>query len=127
MSLLMLVGIITTLLSSEPREHKFKLNNSENLISAVFWAPIREISFQDIKKCFFNFFIGVYRLSDLSMAVMANPFYLDIGFTPQIASVTKVLYRDDTDWSICWRYYCFKIWSSSYLFLRSDNDSISLT
>ena len=32
-----------------------------------------------------------YRLSDLSMAVMANPFYLDIGFTlSEIATVTKI-------------------------------------
>ena len=91
MSLLMLVGIITTLLSSEPREHKFKLNNSENLISSVFWAPIRDF-FSRYKNAFLILiFIGVYRLSDLSMAVMANPFYLDIGFTlSQIASVTKV-------------------------------------
>ncbi len=36
-------------------------------------------------------FIGVYRLSDITMGVMANPFYLDMGFSlTDIASVTKV-------------------------------------
>ncbi|WP_227368450.1 AmpG family muropeptide MFS transporter [Halomonas sp. M20] len=36
-------------------------------------------------------FIGVYRISDLSMAAMANPLYIDLGFTlSQIANVTKV-------------------------------------
>ena len=42
MSSLMLIGIFTTLFSSEPKEHKYKISNSENLISAVFWAPIRD-------------------------------------------------------------------------------------
>jgi len=35
--------------------------------------------------------VGVYKISDLSMAAMANPLYLDLGFSlSQIASVTKV-------------------------------------
>ncbi|WP_110600017.1 AmpG family muropeptide MFS transporter [Salinicola lusitanus] len=36
-------------------------------------------------------FIGIYRISDISMAAMANPLYLSLGFTKSdIASVTKV-------------------------------------
>jgi PAT family beta-lactamase induction signal transducer AmpG len=36
-------------------------------------------------------FIGVFRISDITMGVMANPFYLDLGFTKtQIASIAKV-------------------------------------
>ena len=36
-------------------------------------------------------FIGVFRLSDITMGIMANPFYLDLGFSkPQIANITKV-------------------------------------
>ena len=81
----------TTMFSSEPKEHKFKLEGSSNLISAVFWAPIRDFFSRYKNAVLILFFIGVYRLSDLSMAVMANPFYLDIGFTlSQIATVTKV-------------------------------------
>ena len=91
MSSLMLVGIITTLMSSEPSEHKFKIDRSDNLIVAVFWAPIRDFFSRYKNAILILIFIGVYRLSDLSMAVMANPFYLDIGFTlSQIATVTKV-------------------------------------
>jgi PAT family beta-lactamase induction signal transducer AmpG len=36
-------------------------------------------------------FIGVFRLSDITMGVMANPFYIDMGYSlSEIASVTKV-------------------------------------
>lgn len=35
--------------------------------------------------------IGAYRISDITMGVMANPFYLDLGFSKtEIADVTKV-------------------------------------
>ncbi len=35
--------------------------------------------------------IGAYKLSDITMGVMANPFYLDQGFTKiEIANVTKI-------------------------------------
>lgn len=36
-------------------------------------------------------FIGLFRLSDIAMGVMANPFYIDMGFSKdQIANVSKV-------------------------------------
>lgn len=36
-------------------------------------------------------FIGLFRLSDIAMGVMANPFYIDMGFTlQQIANITKI-------------------------------------
>ena len=36
-------------------------------------------------------FISVYRISDITMGVMANPFYLDMGFSlTEIANITKV-------------------------------------
>ena len=36
-------------------------------------------------------FVGLFRLSDITMGIMANPFYLDLGFTKsEIASITKV-------------------------------------
>lgn len=36
-------------------------------------------------------FIGVFRLSDITMGVMANPFYIDMGYSlEEIASITKV-------------------------------------
>ena len=36
-------------------------------------------------------FIAIYRLSDIAMGIMANPFYLDLGFSKsEIASVGKI-------------------------------------
>lgn len=36
-------------------------------------------------------FIGLFRLSDIAMGVMANPFYVDMGFSlEQIANITKL-------------------------------------
>lgn len=36
-------------------------------------------------------FIGLYRISDITLAIMANPFYLDMGFSKiEIANVTKI-------------------------------------
>ncbi|SMF02915.1 MFS transporter, PAT family, beta-lactamase induction signal transducer AmpG [Alteromonadaceae bacterium Bs31] len=36
-------------------------------------------------------FIGLFRLSDITMGIMANPFYLDLGFSKsQIASISKL-------------------------------------
>jgi PAT family beta-lactamase induction signal transducer AmpG len=36
-------------------------------------------------------FIGLFRLSDIAMGVMANPFYIDVGFSlAQIANVSKI-------------------------------------
>ena len=36
-------------------------------------------------------FIGLFRLSDIAMGVMANPFYIDMGFSlAEIANVTKL-------------------------------------
>ena len=36
-------------------------------------------------------FVGLYRLSDITMGIMANPFYLDLGFTKtQIAQIGKL-------------------------------------
>ena len=36
-------------------------------------------------------FVGLYRLSDITLGVMANPFYTDLGFTKiEIANITKL-------------------------------------
>ncbi|WP_422369244.1 AmpG family muropeptide MFS transporter [Pelagibius sp.] len=36
-------------------------------------------------------FVGLYRLSDITLGVMANPFYIDIGFTKEeIANIAKL-------------------------------------
>lgn len=114
MAVLMLVGIITVLCLKEPERRK---NSDDGGISQA----VEELIEPDTKRHskfarilgrfsravigpFVDFFrrngwyallillfISVYRISDITMGVMANPFYLDMGFTKiQIADVTKV-------------------------------------
>ncbi len=94
MSASMLVGLLTTLLS--PQE------TQKNVV-----APVRSFTewfYQAACMPFIDFFsrygwwalvvlglIATYRISDVVMGVMANPFYQDLGFTKQeVAAVSKV-------------------------------------
>ena len=46
--------------------------------------------------------VGVFRLSDITMGVMANPFYLDMGFSkPVIANITKIFWIFYDYWWRC--------------------------
>lgn len=110
----MLIGIITILVIKEP-DHQ--ANQSADLLEnkierflgvekhATFWQRL-VAGFSDIVLSpFVEFFhrngtmgllilllIGMYKMSDITLNVMAIPFYLDIGFTKiEIAQVTKVL------------------------------------
>jgi len=114
MAALMLVGMLTALIVAEPVRH----GDSESLMfeqrvvdfmsksealpdwlrQAIAWVIGAVVCpFAD----FFTrngwwavvilIFIGVFRLSDLAMGIMANPFYLDLGFTKtEIANIAKI-------------------------------------
>ncbi len=113
MAAVMLIGIVTTLLISEP-EHEID-EATEEVEEAVETAlgvaqsrslPARLLVwFSDaVVSPFVEFFtrngktgflilalIAVYKLSDITMGVMANPFYLDLGFSKkEIADVSKI-------------------------------------
>jgi PAT family beta-lactamase induction signal transducer AmpG len=114
MALFMLIGVITTLSIIEPERLGVKdaWREEERVIRfleryAHIPARLRHISawFIGAVVCPFTdfltrngqtallilLFIGVFRLSDITMGVMANPFYIDMGYTKSdIASVTKV-------------------------------------
>lgn len=115
LSMVMVVGVVTTILISEPerkvsadtwKQEKRVVEFLENathlssrakgiyawLIGAVI-CPFTE---------FFNrngqfaivvlLFIGLFRISDISMGIMANPLYVDVGYTDlQIGLVTKTI------------------------------------
>ena len=110
---LMGIGMVTTLVINEPvhttdrrtraleqrLEHHIGVDDSRTLFTrAAAWFSDAVIS------PFVEFFqrngtmavlilllVGVYKLSDITMGVMANPFYLDLGFSlGDIANVTKV-------------------------------------
>ncbi len=111
---LMLVGIITVLVVNEPEAQigRTTLMREQRVIdfmqnSAHLPTHLRKLTawFIGAVVCpFMDFFqrngrmaitilvfIGLYKLSDITMGVMANPFYLDMGFTKQeIANVSKV-------------------------------------
>jgi len=105
MTSLMLVGVITTLIIKEPEvevtddtekmEEKVvsylaQTSHTGAWRSIVAWFIGAVVCpFADFFKRFGWFsllillFLGTFRLSDIVMGVMANPFYLDLGFTKQ--------------------------------------------
>jgi PAT family beta-lactamase induction signal transducer AmpG len=113
MAALMGVGIVTTLVISEPQhvpdprtralearlEHAVGINSRQSL-----WTRLAAWFSDAVISPFVEFFqrngalavlilllVGAYKLSDITMGVMANPFYLDLGFSKtEIANVTKV-------------------------------------
>ena len=110
MSLLMTIGIMTTLLIQEPVHYGVqsdslfndKLNHLEKSphilrralmrISDIIFSPFIEFFTRNGRMgIVMLLFIGLYKMSDITMGVMANPFYLDLGFSKiEIAQVTKV-------------------------------------
>ena len=114
MAALTSVGIITTFIIREP-EHTIQADTlayEEQLINKIDQATHVKGMLQKITDWFTaavitpfaEFFhrsgkyaliilllIGTYRITDITMAVMANPFYLDLGFSKsEIASVSKL-------------------------------------
>lgn len=97
MALGILAGVVTVLLVAEPAEVDTPmvpdagLSFSRRLLAPLWqpvWAFIQRYGRQAL---LILAFIGLYRLSDLIFGVMANPFYLDIGFSKtDIANVSKI-------------------------------------
>jgi PAT family beta-lactamase induction signal transducer AmpG len=89
----MLVGIVTVLFSPEPtrRELPPAKNAAEWLRSALvepFADFLRRYGWQ---AALILALIAIYRISDVVMGIMANPFYVDMGFTKdEVAAVTKI-------------------------------------
>lgn len=114
MALLMLIGVVTTLCIAEPDRSAAKdawleeervvqyLEKHAHLparartvgawfIGAVVCPFVDFFMRNGRVAVFILLFIGVFRLSDITMGIMANPFYIDMGYTKaDIASVTKV-------------------------------------
>lgn len=87
------VGWLTVLLSPEPKhpaEAKPAAEKAPFLVSAA--APFRNFFERFGKGAFLVLLlIATYRISDIVMGVMANPFYADMGFTKEeVAAVSKV-------------------------------------
>jgi PAT family beta-lactamase induction signal transducer AmpG len=106
MAVAMSVGLVTTLCLKEPDHKHFEGRLDENVAvkRQNIWQRL-SISFVDaVLHPFVEFFgrngkvgllilmlIAVYKMSDITMGVMANPFYLDLGFSKKdIADISKV-------------------------------------
>jgi len=89
----MLPGVLTVLLSPEPARHELPpaRNAAEWLQGAViepFADFLRRYKWQ---AALILALIAVYRISDVVMGIMANPFYVDMGYTKdEVAAVTKI-------------------------------------
>lgn len=102
MASLMLVGVFTVLLVNEP-SHAEPVD-AHNTYSRSLKERLADWSYNSVYMPFKDFFqshgktaiiilllIGSYKLSDITMGVMANPFYLDKGFSKlDIANVAKI-------------------------------------
>jgi MFS transporter, PAT family, beta-lactamase induction signal transducer AmpG len=89
----MSVGILTVLLSPEPVAKAIApAKNMQEWLVTTLIEPFADF-FKRYKwqAALILALIAVYRISDIVMGVMANPFYVDMGFTKdQVAGVTKV-------------------------------------
>jgi len=114
MAVLTSVGMLTVLIIREP-EHvtsEATLQQEQHTVEVIERTGHLPSSLHQIQAWFINsvispfadfvsrfgvlaivilIFVGVYRMSDITLAVMANPFYQDLGFTnTDIANISKV-------------------------------------
>ena len=93
MALSMAVGMVTVLFSKEPAP--VALPPAHNLREWLQVAVVEPFS-EFIRRYRWHAvlllaLIGTYRISDIVMGIMANPFYVDMGYTKEeVAAVTKV-------------------------------------
>ena len=89
----MLVGVLTVLLSPEPAKRSLSApRNAAEWLRDVLVEPfadfIRRYKWQAV---LILSLIAIYRISDVVMGIMANPFYVDMGFTKdEVATVSKI-------------------------------------
>lgn len=102
MAAAMLVGVLATLRLSEP-EHQARPVVQDNWDEDSGERFLRVVSVAVVRP-FTEFFtrngnlawlilllVAIYKMSDVTMGVMANPFYLDLGFSKtEIAEVSKI-------------------------------------
>jgi PAT family beta-lactamase induction signal transducer AmpG len=87
------VGVITTLLSKEPVKYELaKVRTAKAWLYQTLVEPFAEfIRRYRWHAILILSLIAVYRISDVVMGIMANPFYVDMGYTKdEVAAVSKV-------------------------------------
>ena len=89
----MLLGVLTVLLSPEPvRRAIAPAKNMGEWLRGALIEPFADfLSRYGRQALLILALIAVYRISDVVMGIMANPFYVDMGYTKdEVAAVTKI-------------------------------------
>ena len=89
----MLVGMVTVLASREPVPAPLPpARNATEWLRGALVEPFADfLRRYGWHAALILALIGVYRISDVVMGIMANPFYVDMGYTKdEVAAVTKV-------------------------------------
>ncbi|MCE7504791.1 MFS transporter [Polynucleobacter sp. IMCC30063] len=87
------VGVITTLFSQEPAQVLLpQARNAKAWLYQTLIEPFAEfIQRYHYQAIIILALIAIYRISDVVMGIMANPFYVDMGYTKdEVAAVSKV-------------------------------------
>ncbi len=87
------VGVVTTLFSAEPMAYELpKARNAKAWLYQTLIEPFAEfIGRYRWHAILILSLIAIYRISDVVMGIMANPFYVDMGYTKdEVAAVSKV-------------------------------------
>ncbi len=93
MAVSMSVGMITVLMSREPSPAELPpARNAKEWLKGALIEPFADfIKRYKWQAALILSLIAVYRISDVVMGIMANPFYVDMGYTKaEVATVTKV-------------------------------------
>ena len=89
----MLLGVATVLMSPEPMARAIPpARNAAEWLRTALVDPFADFLRRYGKQALLILaLIAIYRISDVVMGIMANPFYVDMGYTKdEIAAVTKV-------------------------------------
>ncbi len=89
----MLVGVLTVLFSPEPAVlARQPARNAAEWLKSALVEPFADFLRRYGKQAALILgLIAVYRISDVVMGIMANPFYVDMGYTKdEVAAVTKI-------------------------------------
>ena len=89
----MLLGMLTVLLSPEPQRRVLPAaKNVAEWLQGALIDPFADFLRRYGKQAMLILaLIAIYRISDVVMGIMANPFYVDMGFTKdEVATVTKI-------------------------------------
>ena len=89
----MLLGVVTVLCSPEPQRRELPPSkNAADWLRGALIEPFADFLRRYGKQALLILgLIAIYRISDVVMGIMANPFYVDMGYTKdEVATVTKI-------------------------------------